>query len=158
MASLFTKERTIANGTLARLTGRTRQTMIRWHKRVGTRSHENMMLSERKITDTVDPELSERGYRRILVKGEWRLAKQMPNTYQSDIPIAPRGMTKNAMPCSYTERADMRRYFIRPKAFSRAIGRLAEGETVYGQTGKQSDHGVALWQGWTRTYGETIPC
>lgn len=175
VASYFAdKPRTIAIDTLAALTGRTRRVVSRYLDSSHVRKTPNAMLSERRPSQPLVPELRDQGYFHTMVGGRHRVAKRMPNTYESDLETAPRGMTreKRGRPSSVTGRhppggegplpsspekdlsdpggAPCRRYFCQPKGVNRALQSLSPHETIYTLCPGQTDGlGFQLWQGWT---------
>ncbi len=157
VATLFAKkERTISHATLARLTGRTRRTIISYMKRARVRVTENRMLSKRPVTPYVDAELAEQGYYRTRINGHWHMVRRIPNSYDADFETAPHGMVKHLVkPSSTTQGALSRRYFTKPTAIARAVERITEGETILTVTALATDAGRRCWQGWTRQWGET---
>ena len=168
------KPRTFAIQTLAELTGRTRRSVSRYleSRRVGRTP--NAMTSVRRPSRYLHPDLAKQGYFHTRVKGRWILVKRMPNTYQTDLETAPRGMTvkqtrrssfsteqspssEDEPPSSPEEGAcsgprgmTHRLYYRKPQAANRALQSLSPGETVYTlSSGRHDDLGFQLWRGWT---------
>ena len=168
------KPRTIAHATLATLCGRTRRTVIRYLESQHVVKTPNAMSSVRKPSPHLDPALAEQGYFHTRVNGRWRLVKRMPNTYETDLETAPRGMTvkqrrRSSFPTEEappsgeeslaspekSARLDVRgiarrRYFEKQRAAHRALQSLSPDETVYTLCpNRQDDLGFQLWRGWT---------
>lgn len=175
LASYLTGEPiTIAIDTLADLTGRTRRTITRYLCSPHITKSTNVMISDRRPGPYLDPELAEQGYFRGRVKGRSCLLKRMPNTYQSDLETAPRGMARverqrascitaesslreedpessppREPPAPY-QGAPRRLYYTKPKAASRALQSLSPRESIYVRySGRKDAFGSLLWRGYT---------
>ena len=156
VASYFAaKPRTIAIDTLAALTGRTRRSVSRYLESGHITKTSNFMRSVREPGPTLDPALAEQGYFRANIRAQTVLVKRMPNTYESDLDTAPRGITRkqSTRPSSYTvtappigespplppagsavpalRGATRRRYFRKPKGARRALQSLSPHQPVY---------------------------
>ena len=168
------KPRTIAIDTLSKLTGRSRSAIIRYLKSPHVVKIPNAMSSVRRPSRHLDPDLARQGYFHTRVNGRWRLVKRMPNTYETDLETAPRGMTVKQRRRSSlsTEEAPSpgeathgspeegascdprgiarRRYYQKQRAAHRALQSLSPDETVYTLCpGRHDDLGFQLWRGWT---------
>ena len=168
------KPRTIAIDTLAALTGRSRRTIVRYLRSQHITKSPNVMRSVRRPSADLEPELAEQGYYRGRVNGRPCLVKRMPNTYETDLETAPRGMarkerqrpsfssaegpsTGEESSSSSTEGdsspypgAPRRLYYSVAKRASRALQSLSPQETIYIEcTGRQEASGARLWRGYT---------
>ena len=149
------KPRTMSRMTLSTLTGRTPRTLQRYTSR-GCTVTKNAMVSPRPCTDTLDPELAERGYYRSQVGETWRLLRRLPNTYDATgrHELAAYGMVKHKRRRSFLHEAKPQRlYFDDASAAARALQARAEGEPVYLRGWEDEQHkphktdfwGMQLW-------------
>ena len=168
------KPRTIAIDTLAALTGRSRRTIVRYLHSPHITKSPNVMRSVRRPSADLDPSLADQGYYRGRVNGRPCLVKRMPNTYETDLETAPRGMARKERQrpsclsaegpsdgeesgSSPTEGnsspypgAPRRLYYCDAKRASRALQSLSPQETIYVEcTGRQAASGARLWRGYT---------
>lgn len=168
------KPRTIAIETLAALTGRTRRTIIRYLQSSHVTKTRNAMSSVRRPQRHLDRGLADQGYFHTRFHGTYRLVKRMPNTYETDLETAPRGITRKQTETSSlsTEKAPppaedpesslgggassdprgapRRLYYSRQKPANRALQSLSPHETVYTLSSGHVDAlGFQLWRGWT---------
>ena len=166
--------RTIAIDTLVALTGRSRRTIVRYLRSPHITKSPNVMRSVRRPSADLDPALSDQGYYRGRVNGRPCLVKRMPNTYETDLETAPRGMARRERQrpsCSTAEDpspgeecsssptegenspypgAPRRLYYSDAKRASRALESLSPQETIYVEcTGRQEASGACLWRGYT---------
>jgi len=141
------KPRMIALATIAKLTGRTRQTAITYLR--GCNKTTNLMLSNRSPQDHVIPELASQGYYRTTINGRDVLVKRMPNTYSTDHKTAAIGKVKEQAKPSSLSTGALRRYFDKAKAARRAV---VDERTIYTILGKERKQ--IVWHGWTRVFGD----
>jgi hypothetical protein len=167
VASLFVrKERTITQGRLAELCGRTSRTVRNYLVAAGVRITPNAMLSTRKPPECgqpLDADLAQQGFYRIKIKGEIVLCRRMANTYWQ-----PRGDTRAyGLVRHYTRPTDVsshgqgayrRVYFDDAQAASKRVGKLEEGERLYFLTGARDHLGCRLWVGQERVNGGISTC
>ena len=175
VASYFAgKPRTIAIDTLAILTGRTRRSIIRYLDSSHVKRTRNAMSSVRRPSRHLHPDLAKEGYFHTKVDGRYRLVKRMPNTYETDLETAPRGITRKQTrrtslsteetpppgdePRSSPEGgassgpggSPRRLYYRKQRAANRALQSLSPGETVYTLCpGRQDALGFQLWRGYS---------
>lgn len=175
VASYFAgKPRTIAIDTLAMLTGRSRRTIIRYLQSSHIKKTPNVMTCRRDPILDLTPEMAKEGYFHGRVAGKNILLKRMPNTYETDLETAPRGITgkqrrrnsfyageKQVPPrredgpnsprgSTCTREPPRRLYYHKLAGANRALQSLRPNETVYSLSAGQSDDvGSQLWRGWT---------
>ena len=168
------KPRTIAIETLAMLTGRSRRSLIRYLQSSHIKKTLNVMTCRRDPILDLTPEMAKEGYFHGRVAGKTVLLKRMPNTYETDLETAPRGITRwqkrrpslstgkepprgeeaPASPggntCSGSEESPRRLYYQKQRAADRALRTLSPGETIYTfLPGCKDDHGSQLWRPWS---------
>lgn len=164
VASLFAQSpRTIAQETLASLSGRCSRTVRRYLDSHHVHSTQNAMLSRRSPSYRLDPQLAKDGFFHTIVDGDRCLLRRLPNTYQSDLQIAAFGIVKYKRPntCSPTRRDLARRYFDKAKAAFRAMQSQSPHSTVYLLSpGHRVRSKHRLWLGYTRVPGleGALPC
>lgn len=175
VASYLTgKPREIAHDTLAVLTGRSRRAVIRYTQSSHIKRKPNAMSSVRRPSRHLHPDLAKEGYFHTRVDGRYRLVKRMPNTYETDLETAPRGITRKQ-----TRRTSLsteetpppgdeprsspgggassgpggsprRLYYRKQRAANRALQSLSPGETVYTLCPGRTDAlGFQLWRGYS---------
>lgn len=157
------RERTVAQGTLGRLTGRTGRTIRNYARRA--ESHKwlqtipNAVVLDRDASGPVVPELAERGVYRAKIDGTLRLLRRLPNTYAGQLDCGAPGMLAHGSykdACFSTRRATTigerepqgRRYFDNVTAYGRALRRLLPGESCYLATDTTDNRGARVWTGW----------
>ncbi len=168
------KPKTIAIATLCRLTGRTRRVVRDYLNSQHITKTPNAMVSARSPSPHLDPGLAAKGYFHTRRHGKYLLVKRMPNTYESDLETAPRGITRKKLRkpsyptvspppavedpagCSGEDLRDPlggaphRCYYREPKAASRALQALSPRETIYTLSEGETDAlGFQLWRGYT---------
>lgn len=168
------KPKTIAIATMMSLTGRSRRIVQGYLNSQHITKTPNAMSSVRKPTPHLDPGLAEQGYFHTRVGHRTVLVKRMPNTYESDLEQAPRGITRkkqrkpsySTVPppppvedptgCSGDGSYDRpggaphRRYYREPKGAARALESLSPHETAYTlRKGATDALGFQLWWGYT---------
>ena len=168
------KPTTIAIATLCRLTGRTRRVVRDYLNSQHIIKTPNAMVSARSPSPHLDPGLAAKGYFHTRRHGKYCLVKRMPNTYESELETAPRGITRKKLRkpsyptvsppppveepagCSGEDLRDPlggaphRCYYREPKAASRALQALSPRETIYTLSEGETDAlGFQLWRGYT---------
>jgi len=143
------KPKTIALATVASLTGRTKQTAIKYLR--GCDKTVNLMISHRSPQDHVIPELAAQGYYRTVINGQNVLVKRMANTYSSDHETAAYGQVKEQQCLSQTNCKPMALYFTNVKTARRAI---VDERTIYTPIGH--DRQRVTWRGQTRVIIENV--
>jgi len=175
VASYFAeRSRTISIATLADLTGRCPRSLIRYLDSPHVVKEANFMRSAREPGSSLDPELAGQGYFRANIHGHIELVKRMPNTYQSTLETAPRGITRkqrrrtslssatapptgeSALPSPSGSAVEApggsprRRYFRKPGAANRALQCASPLEPVYLEAQHSPDRPRGqFWEGYT---------
>lgn len=150
------RPRTISNGRLAGLAGCSRRTVISHLQRMGVRKQANYVATScgPRIGERLCGELSEAGYRRVVIAGRVVVARQLPNTYWADWEPASRGMGRRVLRACSTGGRDhcehKRLFYDDAGKGARAIRGLLPGERLYVREDQRARDGGRLWQEYGR--------
>ena len=160
VGSFFAKRpKTISQATLANLTGKTARTVRRYLERIeGLQKQHNAMISERAPSCAEDPDYKSRGYFLGSVGGKQVLLKYLPATYYAPGELCAFGMVKKHRKVTSLSTAGgampERCFYGNPKAASRRLNGLQEGETIFILHKKPlQPSGCRLWRGFTQVNG-----
>lgn len=164
LATIFAGDgRLVSQERVAATIGRTRKTVRAWFKVAGVEGQETFMLTGIRDQGPLPTEMEEKGYVRRLIGGQWRVVLRRPNTYRIAYETAPFGqikvLTREASSLE-PRRSALRMYFDDVKAFGQRLQGLLEGEHAYLRlpTLRGIKLAFALCEGWTRVFGQTVPC